>query len=211
MGLDPKRLQRRHARRPGGAARRGPQIESLFLLAALAEAAFLLIGGVLGDTLGRRRVLLTGLVRWRVFERARWSRTEGPLFSSHAAIGAVAAVGLVLPVSAGRCRGRIHGRNSRNRAGHRLRRLGASTAVCAGTSDRRVADHRPLAIVPARDRRACSSPCSSCAVRAPRLRPSGLTGAGRLSPCAVGLRPAGRDRRRHRLPRNSESLIRHWH
>src|SRR5262245_3814389 len=50
------------------ALRDRPQLESLFLLSAILEAATLLIGGVLGDVVGRRRVLMVGLGALAAFE-----------------------------------------------------------------------------------------------------------------------------------------------
>jgi MFS family permease len=80
------------------ALRERPQVEALFLLSAIAEAAFLLIGGVLGDVIGRRRVLLTGLVAMAFFETSAMITGDGPLFYA-SRIGAVASVGFVLPVA----------------------------------------------------------------------------------------------------------------
>ena len=80
------------------ALRERPQLESLFLLAAVAEAAFLLIGGLLGDVIGRRRILLVGLGAMAVFETLAMVTGDGPLFFA-ARIGAVASVGFVLPVA----------------------------------------------------------------------------------------------------------------
>ncbi|HZX56015.1 MAG TPA: MFS transporter, partial [Ilumatobacteraceae bacterium] len=97
VGLDPRVFSAGTANAQA-ALRERPQLESLFLLAAVAEAAFLLVGGILGDTIGRRRVLLGGLVALALFEAGALISGDGPVFYA-CRIGAVAAVGLVLPVS----------------------------------------------------------------------------------------------------------------
>src|SRR6476620_8667733 len=80
------------------ALRERPQIEALFLLGSVAEAAFLLIGGVLGDIAGRRRILVIGLVALVVFETASMVTGDGvPFYISR--VASVASVGLVLPVA----------------------------------------------------------------------------------------------------------------
>jgi MFS family permease len=44
------------------ASRLRPELESIFLLSIVVSASMYLIGGLLGDVLGRRRVILAGLV-----------------------------------------------------------------------------------------------------------------------------------------------------
>jgi MFS family permease len=80
------------------ALREQPQLEALFLLGSVAEAACLLIGGVLGDVVGRRRILMLGLLSLAVCEAGAMLTGEGLLFYAFR-IAAVASVGLVLPVS----------------------------------------------------------------------------------------------------------------
>jgi len=97
VGLDPRVFS---AGTPDAQAalRERPQLESLFLLAAVLEAAFLLAGGILGDTIGRRRVMLGGLVALFVCETGALLTAGGPLFVAFR-VAAVASTGLVLPVS----------------------------------------------------------------------------------------------------------------
>src|SRR4051812_13729713 len=97
VGLDPRVFS---AGTPDAQAslRERPQLESLFLLAAVTEAAFLLIGGILGDTLGRRRILLVGLGALAICETGAMVTGDGPVFVAFR-VAAVACVGLVLPVS----------------------------------------------------------------------------------------------------------------
>ncbi len=97
VGLDP-RVFSSGTPDAQAALRDRPQLESLFLLSAVVEAAFLLIGGVLGDVIGRRRVILTGLVALILFELGAMITGDGPLFVA-CRIGAVASVGFVLPVA----------------------------------------------------------------------------------------------------------------
>jgi MFS family permease len=97
VGLDP-RVFSSGTPDAQAALRERPQIESLFLLAAIVEAAFLLVGGVLGDVVGRRRILLGGLAALAVFETGAIALPEGPAFVI-CRIGAVASVGAVLPVA----------------------------------------------------------------------------------------------------------------
>ena len=80
------------------ALREQPTLEAVFLLGAVAEAACLLIGGVLGDVIGRRRILLVGLVALSLFEIGAMLTGDGTLFYVFR-IAAVASVGLVLPVA----------------------------------------------------------------------------------------------------------------
>jgi MFS family permease len=80
------------------ALRARPQLEALFLLLALVQAAALLIGGVLGDTLGRRRVLVTSLAALAIAELGAIVLPEGPGFVVSRLVGAAMA-GIALPVS----------------------------------------------------------------------------------------------------------------
>ena len=127
----------------------GPQIESLFLLAALAEAAFLLIGGVLGDTIGRRRILICGLPGWRSPRRAR-SCFRMARCSSSFASPPWPAVGLVLPVALAVVAVAYSGAARATALGLAYAALGASTALGSGTPGRRDAHYRSLAILSAR-------------------------------------------------------------
>ena len=97
VGLDPKVFS---SGMPNAqvALRERPQLEAVFLLSAMVQAAFLLIGGVTGDVLGRRRVLLVGLVGLTIAELAAIIFTSGPLFLVMR-VAAAAFGGLVLPVA----------------------------------------------------------------------------------------------------------------
>jgi MFS family permease len=97
VGLDPKVLG------PGmpdaqTALRQRPQLEALFLLAALVQAAFLLVGGVLGDTLGRRRVLIVSLTGLAIAEGGAILLPDGPGFVICRLVAAALA-GVALPVA----------------------------------------------------------------------------------------------------------------
>jgi MFS transporter, DHA2 family, multidrug resistance protein len=127
VGLDPRVFS---AGTPNAQAalRERPQLESLFLLAAVAEAAFLLVGGILGDTIGRRRVLLGGLAALALFEAGAMLTNEGPLFYA-CRIGAVASVGLVLPVSLATVAVAYNGITRATALGMAYAALGMGTAV----------------------------------------------------------------------------------
>jgi MFS family permease len=97
VGLDPKVLS---SGLPDAQAalRERPQLEAVFLLSAMVQAAFLLIGGVIGDALGRRRVLLVGLVGLTIAELAAIVFPSGvPLLAVR--LAATAFGGIVLPVA----------------------------------------------------------------------------------------------------------------
>lgn len=94
-GLDPRILS------PGlptvqSALRARPELEALAALLGVAAAAALLIGGVAGDSLRTRRVLLAGLVGLAVTAAGSLVFAEGPLLVATRFCGAIAA-GLVVP------------------------------------------------------------------------------------------------------------------
>jgi MFS transporter, DHA2 family, multidrug resistance protein len=79
------------------ASRLRPELESIFLLSIVVSASMYLVGGLLGDVLGRRRVLLAGLV-------ALAAANLASLLTDHTVfvltrLAAAGAVGLVIPVS----------------------------------------------------------------------------------------------------------------
>ena len=78
------------------AIREQPQVNSLVLLATLAGAALLFAGGVLGDTDGRRRILLAALGALFGANLLALALPDGPLFVLSRVAG-VAAAYAVLP------------------------------------------------------------------------------------------------------------------
>jgi MFS family permease len=96
-GLDPRIYS------PGlasvqNAVRARPELEQLLLLAALTSAILLLVGGVLGDTDGRRRLMTGALATLTVTGAVGLLVPTGPLFTLDRLVGAAAA-SLVLPVA----------------------------------------------------------------------------------------------------------------
>ena len=127
VGLDP-RVFSSGTPDAQAALRERPQVESLFLLSAVTEAAFLLIGGILGDVIGRRRVILTGLLALIVFELGAMITGDGPLFYA-CRVGAVASVGLVLPVALAIVAVAYQGPPRATALGLAYATLGAATAI----------------------------------------------------------------------------------
>ena len=121
-----------------------PQLEALFLLVALVQAAFLLIGGVLGDTLGRRRVLVTSLTLLALAEVGAIVLPDGPGFVIFRLVGAAMA-GIALPVALVRGRRHLHGCDPGDGAWHGLRRAGRCGGGGSCATPRRDAHHRSLA------------------------------------------------------------------
>ena len=80
------------------ALRTRPQIETVYLLAVVAQAACFLVGGVIGDLGRRRRVLLVGLGLLTVGETLAMLGELGPLFIVGRLLAA-SGVGLSVPVA----------------------------------------------------------------------------------------------------------------
>ena len=80
------------------ALRTRPQIETVYLLAVVAQAACFLVGGVIGDLGRRRRVLLVGLGLLTVGETLAMLGESGPLFIVGRLLAA-SGVGLSVPVA----------------------------------------------------------------------------------------------------------------
>lgn len=96
-GLDPRVYN------PGltsvqNAVRARPELEQVLLFAALVGAVLLLVGGIVGDTDGRRRILTGALAALVVTGLTGIVVTGGPLFTVHRFVG-VAAASIVLPVA----------------------------------------------------------------------------------------------------------------
>jgi MFS family permease len=127
VGLDPKVLS---AGMPDAqtALRERPALEALFLLSSLIQAAFLLVGGVLGDTLGRRRVLLVGMAGLAIAEIAAIVLPTGPGFL-FARLLAAAGSGIVLPVALAVIAVTYNGAARATALGIAYGVLGAATAV----------------------------------------------------------------------------------
>jgi MFS family permease len=127
VGLDPKVLS---SGMPDAqtALRERPQLEAVFLLTALVQAAFLLIGGVLGDIFGRKRILLIGLAGLTICELAAIPLSSGIPFLA-VRTGASAFGGIVLPVALALVAVAYKGVPRATALGIAYAALGASTAV----------------------------------------------------------------------------------
>jgi MFS family permease len=75
-----------------------PELESAFLLLTMIATAFTLLGGLLGDLMRRRRLLVVGLALMVVGELISAFAPFGPVFSVGRVITAI-AVGIILPVA----------------------------------------------------------------------------------------------------------------
>lgn len=96
-GLDP------HVYNPGlvsvqNAVRARPELEQLLLVGSVIGALLLLVGGVLGDTDGRRRIMTISLGALVVTALTGLLVADGPLFIVSRFAG-TAAAGVVLPVA----------------------------------------------------------------------------------------------------------------
>ncbi len=127
VGLDPKVLS---SGMPDAQAalRERPQLEAVFLLTAIVQAAFLLIGGVLGDIFGRRRILLIGLVGLTLAELAAIVAPAGIPFLA-VRVAAAAFGGIVLPVALALVAVAYTGVPRATALGIAYAALGASTAL----------------------------------------------------------------------------------
>ena len=80
------------------AVRERPEIETLLLVASIVTAGMLLVGGVLGDADGRRRVMLVALGALIVTGIGGLFFADGPLFVAGRFLD-VGAASVVLPVA----------------------------------------------------------------------------------------------------------------
>jgi DHA2 family methylenomycin A resistance protein-like MFS transporter len=75
-----------------------PELEATFLLVTMIAVAFTILGGLLGDVLRRRQLLLSGLLGMVVAELGSAAFDTGPLFLASRLLAA-AATGIILPVA----------------------------------------------------------------------------------------------------------------
>ena len=80
------------------AVRERPEIEALLLLASIVTAGMLLVGGVLGDADGRRRIMLIALGGLVVTGLGGLLFADGPLFLAGRFVD-VASASIVLPIA----------------------------------------------------------------------------------------------------------------
>lgn len=80
------------------AVRARPELEDILLIAAVVGAVLLLVGGVLGDTDGRRRIQLTALAALIGASASGLVITDGPLFLAGRLVG-LAAASVILPIA----------------------------------------------------------------------------------------------------------------
>ena len=80
------------------AVRERPEIEALLLLASIVTAGMLLVGGVLGDADGRRRIMLVALGGLVVTGIGGLFVADGPLFLAGRFVD-VASASIVLPIA----------------------------------------------------------------------------------------------------------------
>ena len=80
------------------AVRARPEAEVLLLIAVVLSAGMLLVGGVLGDADGRRRIMYASLVGLAVTGFSGLVLTDGPLYVAMRFIG-IASASIVLPMA----------------------------------------------------------------------------------------------------------------
>ena len=120
----------------------------------LVFAGLLLVGGNLGDRLGRRRMLQAGLVLFALTSvGAALSRTTGELIAGRAAMGVAAA--LIYPATLALLTTSVH---PRPRAGHRHRHLVGRVRPGRG---HRAGLRRPAAASTSPGARSSTSTCRS--------------------------------------------------
>lgn len=96
-GLDPKILSSGMPDAQAALHQR-PDLESVFLLLTMIATAFTLLGGLLGDLMRRRRLLVVGLALMVIGELISGFAPFGPVFAVGRILTA-AAVGIILPVA----------------------------------------------------------------------------------------------------------------
>ncbi len=110
------------------AVRERPEIEVLLLAASIVTAGMLLVGGVLGDADGRRRVMLVALGGLVVTGLGGLFFADGPLFLLGRFVD-VAAASIVLPVALAGVATRFEGVNRATAIGLAYGAYGAATAA----------------------------------------------------------------------------------
>ena len=80
------------------AVRSRPEVEVLLLVAVVLSAGMLLVGGVLGDADGRRRIMRASLVALVVSDFSGVVITDGPLYVAMRFVG-IAGASIVLPMA----------------------------------------------------------------------------------------------------------------
>ena len=110
------------------AVRERPEIETLLLAASIVTAGMLLVGGVLGDADGRRRVMLVALGGLIVTGVGGLFFADGPLFVIGRFVD-VGAASIVLPVALAGVATRFEGVNRATAIGLAYGAYGAATAA----------------------------------------------------------------------------------
>jgi MFS family permease len=110
------------------AVRERPEIEALLMLASIVAAATLLLGGVLGDADGRKRVMMIALGGLVVTGLGGLIVTEGPLFIVGRFVD-VASAGIVLPLALAGVATRYEGATRATAIGLAYGAYGAATAA----------------------------------------------------------------------------------
>ena len=110
------------------AVRERPGIEAVLMVASIVTAGMLLIGGVLGDADGRRRVMLIALGALAATALGGLLFSDGPLFLAGRFID-VGAASIVLPVALAGVATRFEGINRATAIGLAYGAYGAATAA----------------------------------------------------------------------------------
>jgi len=110
------------------AVRERPEIETVLMLASVVTAGTLLVGGVLGDADGRRRIMLVGLGAMVATGLGGLFFADGPLFLVGRFIG-VASASIVLPVALAGVATRFEGVARATAIGLAYGAYGAATAA----------------------------------------------------------------------------------
>ena len=153
---------RRASHRSSRPSARRPEIEALLMLASIVAAGgLLLVGGVLGDADGRKRVMMLALGALSSSPVIGGSSSPMARLFMIGRFVDVASASIVLPIALAGVADPLRGRPAGDRHRHRLRAYGAATAAAPVLLDAVRPDGPTCAGLRGRGRREPSSPSST--------------------------------------------------